>query len=329
MSSAVQTEAAPFDSVRDLAAKVPAGDMDAAEKVRDALLVVGRAGDFGQLEKAAIWLATWQKQFPPRIEKPRLAIFAGAHGLTKHGVSLSSDADTHAHIAGLRAGTAPLACIAAQNKAEIKIFELAVDKPTPNIATEPAMTERECAATIAYGFEAVAEKPDILALGVMGAGIGTAAAAIACALYGGTVDYWVRPGPGTPSDVSANRIKLVEEALELHQGKLEGPLDILCCLGGREIAACVGAILAARHEGIPVLLDGFATTIAAGVIHAMNPEAIDHVLAAHVTRRPAHEASLERLGLTPLMDLEFQTGGGLGSTTALGLLETACAPFTV
>ena len=161
-----------------------------------------------------------------------------------------------------------------------------------------------------------------------GAGIGTVAAAMACALYGGTTDYWVRPGPGTPEDVNANRVELVEQALALHQGHLSDPLEVLRCLGGREIAACVGAIIAARHEGVPVLLDGFATTIAAAIVHAINPDAIDHVLAAHVTKRPAHAASLERLGLTPLMDMEFQTGGGLGSVTALGLLESACAPFS-
>ena len=327
MSSAAETKAAPFESVRDLILHVPDGDIEAGNRVHEQLLTIGREGDFGQLEKAAIWLATWQNRFPPTLEKPRLAIFAGAHGLASHGVSMSSDDDTKAHIEGLRSGKAPLAKIAAQNRTEVKVFELAIDQPTPNIATDASMTAQECAATMAYGFEAVAEKPDVLALGVSGAGIGTAAAAVACALYGGTADYWVRPGPGTPSEVSANRITLVDDALAHHQGHLEDPLEVLCCLGGRELAACVGAIIAARHEGIPVLLDGFATTIAAAVVHALNPAAIEHVCAAHVTRRPAHEASLERLGLTPLMDLGFQTGGGLGSATGIGLLATACAPF--
>jgi nicotinate-nucleotide--dimethylbenzimidazole phosphoribosyltransferase len=104
-------------------------------------------------------------------------------------------------------------------------------------------------------------------------------------------------------------------------------LEALRCLGGRELAACVGAIIAARHQGVPVLIDGFATTIAAGIVHAINPLAIEHVKAAHVTRRPAHEAALERLGLAPIAELEFNTGGGMGSAAAIGLLKTACAPF--
>ena len=98
-------------------------------------------------------------------------------------------------------------------------------------------------------------------------------------------------------------------------------------MGGRELAACAGVIIACGKQGIPVVLDGFATTIAAAIVHAINRDGIPHVLAAHATRRPAHEAALERIGLEPLMMMEFQTGGGLGSTTALGLLRTACSPF--
>jgi hypothetical protein len=88
---------------------------------------------------------------------------------------------------------------------------------------------------------------------------------------------------------------LVSAALKVHRGHLSDPLESLRCLGGREIAACVGAIIAARHQGIPVLLDGFATTIAAGIVHAVSPEAVSHCLASHITQRPAHEAALERI----------------------------------
>ncbi|MEL6753366.1 MAG: nicotinate-nucleotide--dimethylbenzimidazole phosphoribosyltransferase, partial [Pseudomonadota bacterium] len=123
------------------------------------------------------------------------------------------------------------------------------------------------------------------------------------------------------------RADLVNEALSLHRGHIEDPLEALTRLGGREIAACVGAIIAARLQGVPVILDGFATTIAAGVVHAISPDAIDHVHAAHATGRPAHQAALERLDLRPMVEFEFQTGGGLGAATAIGILRTACAPF--
>lgn len=325
--SQAESKSRPFDDVRDLAMRASGPDDQTAKQVYDALLGMGREGDFGRLGEGAAWLAGWQRRYPPRLEKPTLAIFAGSHGISQNGVTLSSIDSTREKVAALREGRAPLSAISAQVEANIRVFELALDKPTPNIAEEAAMTERECAATIAFGFEALEGEPDLVALGVIGAGIGTAAAAVACALYGGSPEYWVRPGPQVPSDMNQQRVDIVTNALKTHRGHLSDPLEALRCLGGRELAACVGAIIAARQQGIPVLVDGFATTIAAGIVHAINPLGIDHVMAAHVTRRPAHEAALERLGMTPMAEFEFNTGGGMGSAAAIGLLRTACAPF--
>jgi nicotinate-nucleotide--dimethylbenzimidazole phosphoribosyltransferase len=317
----------PFEDIRALTLQEATSDEAEAQQVVDALGKMGRETDFGRMGEAAAWMARWQRRYPPRIEKATLAIFAGSHGLSQEAVSLATDDRTRAHLSALREGRAPLSAIATQAGAEIRVMELALDVPTGNIAKEPAMTQKNCTATIAYGFEALAGEPDLLALGVSGAGIGTAAAAVAYALYGGSADYWVRPGPGTPENMTRKRAALVDEAVKLHRQYLSDPLEALARLGGRELAACVGAILAARLQGVPVVLDGFATTIAAGVVHAINPNALDHVVAAHATRRPAHEAALERIGKRALMDLEYQTGGGLGSATAIGLLRTACAPF--
>jgi len=313
--------------VRDLVHQQVEKDASSGQRVKEFLLGIGREGDFGHLGDSAVWLAEWQKRYPPRLENPTLAMFAGSHGLRSEGVSLSKDSDTLDQVEALKSGSAPLSAICAQAQANLRVFELAIEKPTRNIAKEAAMSEKECVATIAYGFEALEGEPDLLALGVIGAGIGTAAAAVACALYGGSPDYWVRPGSGTPSDMTQKRADLVNEALSLHRGHIEDPLEALTRLGGREIAACVGAIIAARLQGVPVILDGFATTIAAGVVHAISRGAIDHVLAAHATGRPAHQAALERLDLRPMVEFEFQTGGGLGAATAIGILRTACAPF--
>jgi len=317
----------PFEDARQLALTEIVPDEAAAEAVRARLRKMGRETDFGRLGEAAQWLASWQRRTPPRIEKPTLAIFAGSHGLVSSGVSLATTQQTHDHVQALKSGTAPLSAIATQVGAEIRVMELALDVPTQNIAEAPAMSEKDCAATIAYGFEALAGEPDLLAVGVSGAGIGTAAAAVACALFGGSAEDWVRPGPGTPDEMTTMRAEIVNKALALHRSEISDPLAALACLGGRELAACAGAILAARLQGVPLVLDGFATTIAASVVHAINPDALSHVLAAHETRRPAHQAALERIGLRPLIDMEFQTGGGLGSATAIGLLRTACAPF--
>jgi nicotinate-nucleotide--dimethylbenzimidazole phosphoribosyltransferase len=319
-------DSAPLDDARDLIRSMPAGDEEAGARARsDLARRYGRPEDFGKLATLGSWLATWQRRTPPRVEKPVVAIFVGSHGLAGQGVSITSGDTVRERMAELRAGRNAVNALATQESAIIRIFELGLDQPTANITEAPAMTARSCAATIAYGFEALVESPDCLALGVMGAGVGTAAAAVACALYGGDPGFWVRPGPGTPAEVARARAELVGRALTRHRKETEDPLCALAALGGRELAACVGAITAARHQGVPVILDGFATAVAAGVVKAIRPDGIDHCVAASKTLRPAHEAVLERIGMKPLLDIGVMSGGAVGSTLALGLVRAASA----
>jgi len=321
--------ARPLKDVRELIARMPAADAKSAQAASEALVArYQRPEEFGRLSGLGRWLASWQGRYPPRIERPVTAIFVSGHGLADSGVSFISSAGVLKRLEALRAGQTAVNAIASREGVTIRAFELAVESPTPNIAEAAAMTPKACASTIAYGFEALAEDPDTLAIGVMGAGVGPAAAAIACALYGGDPSYWVRPGPGTPPEIARKRAELVTTALARHRGVSEDPLLALATLGGREIAASVGAIIAARHQGVPVILDGFATAVAAAVVKAVRPDGIDHCVVANRTLRPAHEALLERIGLKPLMDLGLMSGGGLGSTLAFGLLRSAAALHT-
>lgn len=320
------TDSTPLADARDLIRSMPSGDEAAGQRARAELAArYGKPEDFGRLTALGSWLATWQRRTPPRVEKPVVAIFVGSHGLAGQGVSVSSSDGVRARLAELRAGKGAVNALAAQENATIRVFELGIEKPTASITQGPAMSPRECAATIAYGFEALAESPDCLALGVMGAGVGTAAAAVACALYGGDPGFWVRPGPGTSPDVARARAELVATALQRHRKETEDPLCALAALGGRELAACVGAITAARHQGVPVVLDGFATAVAAGVVKAIRPDGIDHCVAASMTLRPAHEAVLDRIAMKPLLDIGVMSGGAVGSTLALALIRAASA----
>ena len=126
-----------------------------------------------------------------------------------------------------------------------------------------SLSERDCAAAIAFGMEVVAEGADIIALGNAGFGSASAAAAIALGLFGGTAEYWA----GGEGEAAQARIKLVSEGAKLHKDLLGDPLEVLRCFGGRDIAGMVGAILAARHQAIPVILDGYVVCAAAAVLH--------------------------------------------------------------
>jgi nicotinate-nucleotide--dimethylbenzimidazole phosphoribosyltransferase len=187
------------------------------------------------------------------------------------------------------------------------------------------MDEREAAATFAYGFEAIEGGIDLLAPGEMGIGNTTSAAAIYAALYGGPASRWTGRGTGVDDAGLSRKNAAIEKALALHGPHLSDPLEIMRRLGGREIAAMMGAITAARLNRVPVALDGYVACAAAALLHAMAPDAIDHCIAGHVSAEGAHRDVLERLGKKPLLDLGMRLGEGSGAGLAIALIKTALA----
>src|SRR5690554_1262774 len=144
--------------------------------------------------------------------------------------------------------------------------------------------------------EAGAGKPDLICIGEMGIGNTTVAAALYAALYGGSGADWVGRGTGVDDAGLARKAAAVDAALALHRDGLTDPLSILARLGGRELAAMLGALIAARQQQVPVIIDGFVATAAAAIAHAVNPESIDHCLFAHVSGEHAHARALAALG---------------------------------
>jgi len=178
---------------------------------------------------------------------------------------------------------------------------------------------------MAFGMEAVAGGTDLLCIGEMGIGNTTIAAAINMALYGGTAEEWVGPGTGSEGEVLQRKITAVKKAIDLHRAHLNDPLEVLRRLGGREIAAMAGAILAARMQKIPVILDGYVATAAGAILRAANPAALDHCLIGHVSAEPGHMKSIEKLGKTPLLALGMRLGEGTGAALAAGIVKAAAA----
>ena len=314
----------PFAEVLDLLLLVPPGNEEAVDAVRmrDAQLTKP-PGSLGRMEELVEWLARWQGKSPPTLENPMVAIFAGNHGVTDQGVSAFPREVTAQMVANFTAGGAAISQICALHELNLRVFELALELPTGDITLAPAMDDRMCAATVAYGMEAIAGKPDCLAIGEMGIGNTTVAAAIFAALYGGTGADWVGRGTGVDDAGLARKADAVDRALAFHRDELTDPLAILARLGGREVAAMLGALVAARHQKIPVIVDGFVATAAAAIAHAVNPEAIDHCIFGHVSAESAHARALEQLGVTPLLDLGMRLGEGSGAALGMVLAKTA------
>ena len=314
----------PFDDIRKLMQDLPVADLAAAAqfKARDAQLTKP-PGSLGKLETMAEWVATWQGNYPPKIARPMVAVFAGNHGVVAQGVAAYPAEVTKQMVLNFQGGGAAINQICKTFDLGLKVFELALEKPTKDITQEAAMDEADCAATMAYGMEAIAGGCDLLCIGEMGIGNTTIAAAICHGLYGGKPEDWVGPGTGVDAEGLKRKASAVARAVTLHRAHLSDPLEVLRRLGGRELAAMAGAILAARTQRVPVLLDGYVASAAAAVLHAMRPDALDHCLAAHCSAEPAHRNLLKRLGKEPILDLGMRLGEASGAALAAGLLRAA------
>jgi nicotinate-nucleotide--dimethylbenzimidazole phosphoribosyltransferase len=281
-------------------------------------------GSLGRLEDIAIFFAGWQGVERPRIVQGRAVIFAGNHGVVARGVSAFPAAVTAQMVANFAAGGAAINALAAAAGLEMAVVPLDLDRPTADFTTAPAMTEEECLAALSAGAEAVGEA-DLLVLGEMGIGNTTPAAALAAASFGGAPALWVGPGTGVDGDGVSRKAQAVTEGLELHRPHLTGAFEILRRLGGREIAAMAGAVLAARMKRIPVVLDGFIGTAAVAPLATANPNITAHCLAGHCSAEPGHTLLLARLGLEPILSLNMRLGEGSGAAVAVQVIRSALA----
>lgn len=314
---------APFADIRQIVSRFPSVDRHAIEAVkkRDAVLTKP-PGALGRLEDLAEWVAGWQRREKPVVDQPLVAIFAANHGLADKGVSAFPASVTAQMVANFTAGGAAINQLCDSFQLGLKVFELALEMPTPDISEQDAFTESECAATIAYGMEAVAGGVDLLAIGEMGIGNTAVAAGLYAALYGGEVKQWVGPGTGLDDQGQKHKAEIVQQVCRRVEG-VSDPLEILRRIGGREIAAMVGAILAARMQNVPVVVDGYVATAAAAVVSSMSQGDIGHCLFAHVSAEPAHKRALEHLGVEPLLDLGMRLGEGSGAALAASIVKSA------
>ena len=318
------TSALPFDDFRNLIANLPPVDGAAGDRVRTLFSKADKStGSLGRIEDIAAWLAAASGKAPPAINRPLVAVFAGNHGVTRQGISPRPVAATANAVELCAAGGAAVnqACIAYD--LGLKVFDLALHISTGDITEEAALDERGCAATMAFGMEATAGGTDLLCLGDIGVGNSTVAAALLAAVLGGKGADWAGSGSGADEVMQARKAAAVDAALAFHGTSLKDPLEALRRVGGREFAAIAGAILAARMQNVPVILDGFAATAAAAVLHAANPAALDHCLLAGLSAEPGHAKAAMLLGLEPLLELGISHGEGFGAALAAGLARAA------
>lgn len=317
---------ADLDQFRRALATAPAADAAAAAaaRARDGQLTKP-PGALGRLEDLAIWYAGWRGDARPRIEAPQVIVFAGNHGVTAQGVSAFPPEVTEQMVLNFEHGGAAINQLARAAGARMDVHALELDRPTQDFTRTPAMSESELVEALQAGWRAVDAQADLLVVGEMGIGNTTPASALCCALFGGGAADWTGRGTGVDDAGLANKIRVVAEGVALHAPDIGDGLDALGRLGGRELAAMAGAILAARMHRIPVILDGFICCAAAACLEHTCPGALDHAIAGHQSAESAHEAVLARLGKVPLLSLGLRLGEGSGAALAIHVLKGAIA----
>jgi nicotinate-nucleotide--dimethylbenzimidazole phosphoribosyltransferase len=315
-----------LDDIRTFCRDLPSGDVHAADAatLRQQSLTKP-PGSLGRLEELAIWLARWQRREIPQLERVTIAVFAGNHGIAARGVSAYPQQVTEQMVANFASGGAAINQIAKLAGAGLRVVPIELDRPTRDFSVAAAMDVDEFLAAVDIGYRTVPPDSDLLAVGEMGIANTTTAATLCAALLGGGAASWAGRGTGVDDAGLARKRATIDAALSFHRAISGDPLAVAAALGGRELAAIAGAILAARRHQIPVLLDGFVATAAIVPLARLQAGILDHCRAGHVSAESGHRALLRELGLDPLLDLNMRLGEASGAGVAILLLRAALA----
>jgi nicotinate-nucleotide--dimethylbenzimidazole phosphoribosyltransferase len=315
-----------LDDIRSFCRDLPGGDARAAgAAARRQQTLTKPPGSLGRLEELAIWLARWQGRGIPQLDRVTIAVFAGNHGVAARGVSAYPPAVTEQMVANFASGGAAINQIAKLAGAELRVVPIELERPTRDFTVAVAMDIEEFLSALDIGYRTVPADCDLLAVGEMGIANTTAAATLCAALLGGAASQWAGRGTGVDDARLLRKRATIDAALAFHQALSGDPLGVAAAMGGRELAAIAGAILAARRHRIPVLLDGFVATAAAVPLTRLDACILDHCRAGHVSAESGHRALLRELGLKPLLDLDMRLGEASGAGVAIFLLRAALA----
>ena len=322
---------------------VPDGRVAAAARRRQDLLTKPQ-GALGRLEDLSVWVSSCQGHCPPKqFERVRVVVFAGDHGVARHGVSAYPPEVTGQMVDNIEAGGAAINVLAELAGATVRTVDVAVDRDagsgsdrvrrsSGNIAVEDAMTGEEAEAALAVGRRVADEEvdagADLLIVGDMGIGNTTAATVLVAALTGSEPVAAVGRGTGIDDAGWTRKTAAVRDAMYRSRKLHSDPVALLAASGGADLAAMAGFCAQAAVRRTPLLLDGLVVTAAALIAEQLAPGARLWWQAGHRSPEPAHGLALNQLNLTPILDLGLRLGEGTGAAAALPIVRAAVATLS-
>jgi len=322
---------------------LPDKDFQKSAGIRQTILTKP-PGALGRLEAIAIQLAALQCSGRPCVDRLFIAVFAADHGVAAEGISAFPQDVTTGMIKNFASGGAAISVLAVELGAKLEVINLGTvnaSKPvegvlnlqlgpgTANFCREPAMDEHQLARAMHAGRQvakrAMVSDTQLFIGGEMGIGNTTTAAALACALLDVPPSLLAGPGTGLDAHGVAHKIEVIRQALNRHSQHLDVPLEVLRRLGGFEIAALTGSYIACAQIRLPVLVDGFISSVAALAAVRICPGVEHWFMFSHVSAEPGHRVVLDALDAHPLLDLGMCLGEGSGAAIAVPVLRMACA----
>ncbi len=314
---------------------------EAAQRDLDAL--TKPPGSLGRLEEIARRLAAIRRERRPSVGRKVIFVMAGDHGVVAEGVSAFPQDVTPQMVQNFLNGGAAINVLARHVGADVVIADVGVAsdiKPHPslvvkkighgtgNIARGPAMRRDQAVASLEAGIalfesEAQTRGVGIVGTGDMGIGNTTPSSAIISAITGQSPEEVTGRGTGIDDEQLAHKVQIIEQALQVNQPDPEDGVDVLAKVGGFEIGAIAGLVLAAASQRVPVVVDGFISTAGALIATTLQPSVSGYLFAAHRSAEAGHRAVLDRMGWHPILDLEMRLGEGTGAALAMGIIEAA------
>ena len=320
-------------------------DLDAKLQAEQRQLQLTKpTGALGDLEQIAITLASLQGTVFPKINKPWISIFAGDHGVVEENISAYPQTVTRQMLQNFASGGAAISVIAKHHQAHLQVIDCGtvgdayeyagverhcIRAGTANFAKQAAMTEQECQAALQLGKNSVdlakSKGADIFIAGEMGIGNTCSASALACLLLDESAQQLTGVGTGINHEQLQHKINVIDQAVKLHKNDVTNtPLKILAAVGGLEIAAMVGAYLRGAQMGLPIVVDGFISSVAALCAVRIQPLVREWMLFGHQSAEYGHQRILKELNAQPILNMNLRLGEGSGAGAALSILQLAC-----
>jgi nicotinate-nucleotide--dimethylbenzimidazole phosphoribosyltransferase len=301
-------------------------------------------GALGQLEATAAWLASCQGVCPPRpLERVRAVVLAGDHGISHFGVSAYPRQVTAAMVRVFVAGKASASVLARQHGVALRVLDVGVDddldEVPPEVSAyhvrrssglidcEDALSINDVRRALRVGERIAADEiaagADLLILGDLGIGNTTPAAALVAATFGVCAEEVTGRGTGLDDQHLAHKTRVIAVALSRAQHRVTDPVQRLAALGSADLAAGVGFLIRAARAGVPILLDGLVSLAELAVAEDLERGVVAWCVAAHRSPEPAQQLALDKLGLSPLLDLGLRLGEGSGALAAVPLVRSS------